>query len=109
MSGRRKKVFFDQTQNERGRLESTYSELGKLLRDNDFDVEAYTEFMILAKNLNGTDVMVFGCPNSSKVRPAEIDVLQKFVKNGGAPLVIRWRSWTYEQHVQDLSRFWDYF
>ncbi|MHA2353012.1 MAG: hypothetical protein ACXABX_07825, partial [Candidatus Thorarchaeota archaeon] len=60
MSGRRKKVFFDQTQNERGRLESTYSELGQLLRDNDFDVEAYTEFMILAKNLKGVEVMVFG-------------------------------------------------
>ena len=88
LSGRRKKVFFDQTQNERGRLESTYSELGQLLRDNDFDVEAYTEFMILAKNLKGTDVMVFGCPNSSKIRPAEIDVLQKFVKNGGGLMLL---------------------
>ena len=88
MSGRRKKVFFDQTQNERGRLESTYSELGQLLRNNDFDVEAYTEFMILAKNLKGAEVMVFGCPNSSKVRPAEIDVLQKFVKNGGGLMLL---------------------
>jgi len=88
LSGRRKKVFFDQTQNERGRLESTYSELGQLLRDNDFDVEAYTEFMILAKNLKGAEVMVFGCPNSSKVRPAEIDVLQKFVKNGGGLMLL---------------------
>lgn len=88
MSGRRKKVFFDQTQNERGRLESTYSELGQLLRDNDFDVEAYTEFMILAKNLKGAEVMVFGCPNSSKIRPAEIDVLQKFVTNGGGLMLL---------------------
>jgi len=88
LSGRRKKVFFDQTQNERGRLESTYSELGQLLRNNDFDVEAYTEFMILAKNLKGAEVMVFGCPNSSKVRPAEIDVLQKFVKNGGGLMLL---------------------
>jgi hypothetical protein len=88
LSGRRKKVFFDQTQNERGRLESTYSELGQLLRDNDFDVEAYTEFMILAKNLKGAEVMVFGCPNSSKIRPAEIDVLQKFVTNGGGLMLL---------------------
>ena len=88
MSGRRKKILFDQTQNERGRLESTYSDLGQLLRDIDFDVEAYTEFMILAKNLKDADVMVFGCPNSSKIRPAEIDVLQKYVKNGGGLMLL---------------------
>jgi prefoldin subunit 5 len=88
LSGRRKKILFDQTQNERGRLESTYSELGQMLRDNDFDVEAYTEFMILAKNLKNVDVLVFGCPNSSKVRPAEIDVLQKYVQEGGSLLLL---------------------
>lgn len=88
MSGRRKKILFDQTQNERGRLESTYSDLGQLLRDNDFDVEAYTEFMILAKHLKVADVMVFGCPNSSKIRPAEIEVLQKYVKNGGGLMLL---------------------
>jgi len=59
-----------------------------MLRDNDFDVEAYTEFMILAKSLKDVDVMVFGCPNSSKIRPAEIEVLQKYVKNGGGLLLL---------------------
>ena len=88
LSGRRKKILFDQTQNERGRLESTYSELGQMLRDNDFDVEPYTEFMILAKNLKDADVMIFGCPNSSKIRPAEIEVLQKFVKDGGGLMLL---------------------
>jgi prefoldin subunit 5 len=88
LSGRRPKIYFDQTQNERGRLDSTYSELGKLLRDSDFDVEPYTEFMILAKNLKDADVLVFGCPNSSKIRPPEIDVLLKFVKNGGGLILL---------------------
>lgn len=88
LSGRRKRILFDQTQNERGRLESTYSDLGQLLKDNDFDVEAYTEFMILAKNIKDASVMVFGCPNSSKIRPAEIDVLQKFVQDGGGLLLL---------------------
>ncbi|MHA2159945.1 MAG: hypothetical protein ACXABE_13675, partial [Candidatus Thorarchaeota archaeon] len=88
MSGRRKKILFDQTQNERGRLDSTYSDLGRLLKDNDFDVESYTEFMILAKHLKDASVMVFGCPNSSKIRPAEIDVLKKFVKNGGGLMLL---------------------
>ena len=88
LSGRRPKVYFDQTQNERGKLDSTYSELGQILRDNDFDVEPYTEFMLLAKNLGEADVLVFGCPNSSKVRPPEIDVLQKYVKNGGGLMLL---------------------
>ncbi len=39
--------------------------------------------MLLAKNLKDVDVLVFGCPNSSKIRPPEIDVLKKFVKKGG--------------------------
>jgi prefoldin subunit 5 len=82
------KIFFDQTQNERGRLDTTYSSLGKLLKDNDFDVEPYTEFMILAKHIKDAEVMVFGCPNSSKLRPAEIDVLTHYVKAGGGLLLL---------------------
>ncbi|NHJ13610.1 MAG: hypothetical protein EAX95_08025 [Candidatus Thorarchaeota archaeon] len=88
MSSRRKLVLFDQTQNERGRLDTTYSDLGKILRDNDFDVEPYTEFMLLAKNLENADVLVFGCPNSSKLRPAEIDVLKRFVQKGGGLMLL---------------------
>jgi len=88
VSGRRKKILFDQTQNERGRLDSTYSDLGQLLTDNDFDVEAYTEFIILAKNLKDAAVMVFGCPNSSKLRSAEITILKKYVMNGGGLILL---------------------
>lgn len=82
------KIYFDQTQNERGRLDSTYSELSQILIDNDFDVEPYTEFMILSKNLKDIDVLVFGCPNSSKIRPQEIEALKKFVSNGGGLLLL---------------------
>jgi uncharacterized coiled-coil protein SlyX len=81
-------ISFDQTQNERGKLESTYSELGKLLRDNDFDVEPYTEFMIQTKKLKDVNVLVFGCPNSSKIRPQEIDVLKKYVEGGGGLMLL---------------------
>ncbi|MBD3406787.1 MAG: hypothetical protein GF411_11790 [Candidatus Lokiarchaeota archaeon] len=88
MSGRRRLIYFDTTQNERGRLDTTYSELGTILRDNDFDVEPYTEFMILAKKIEEADVVVFGCPNSSKLRPAEIDALKKFVQNGGGLMLL---------------------
>ncbi|TXT57742.1 MAG: hypothetical protein BAJATHORv1_10446 [Candidatus Thorarchaeota archaeon] len=88
MSGRRRLIYFDTTQNERGRLDTTYSELGSFLRDHDFDVEPYTEFMILAKKIEEADVIVFGCPNSSKLRPAEIDVLKSFVQKGGGLMLL---------------------
>lgn len=44
--------------------------------------------MILGKNIKDAEVLVFGCPNSSKIRPAEIEVLQKFVKNGGGLMLL---------------------
>lgn len=44
--------------------------------------------MLLAKNLKDADVLVFGCPNSSKIRPPEIDVLKKYVKKGGGLLLL---------------------
>lgn len=44
--------------------------------------------MILAKNLKDTDVLVLACPNSSKIRPPEIDVLKKYVNNGGSLLLL---------------------
>ncbi|MGV9170498.1 MAG: DUF4350 domain-containing protein, partial [Promethearchaeia archaeon] len=66
----------------------TYSELGKLLRENGFDVQSYTEYMILPDEIEKADVMVFGCPNSSKLRKEEIDVLEKFVKNGNGLVLL---------------------
>jgi hypothetical protein len=77
------RVFFDQTQNERGRLDSTYSELAQILKENDIDAEAYSEYMILAKKIAECKVIVFGCPNSSKLRQPEIDALKRFVEKGG--------------------------
>ncbi len=88
MSDRRKQILFDQTQNERGRLDSTYSQLGQILKDNDFDAEPYTDFMILAKNLVNANVIVFACPNSSKLRPAEIDTIKHFVQEGGGLMLL---------------------
>ena len=44
--------------------------------------------MLLAKNLKNVDVLVFACPNSSKIRPAEIDVLKKYVSNGGGLMLL---------------------
>jgi len=88
VSARRKRIAFDQTQNERGRLDTTYSQLGQLLKDNDYDVEAYTEYMIMPKKLEGIDALVFACPNGSKLRSNEIDAIKKFVQDGGGLMLL---------------------
>jgi len=88
LSSRRKRIVFDQTQNERGRLETTYSQLGQLLTDHDFSVEPYTDYMIMTKGLEGVSVFVLACPNSSKLRPAEADALRKFVQDGGGLMLL---------------------
>ncbi|TFF83832.1 hypothetical protein EU524_01805 [Candidatus Thorarchaeota archaeon] len=85
---RRKRVFFDQTQNERGKIDSTYSELAQLLKDNDYDVESYTEFMILKNKIENANALVFGCPNSSKLRANEIGALKAYVENGGGLMLL---------------------
>ena len=79
----RKLILFDRTQNERGRTDSTYSDLARLLKDNGFEVDSYTEYMILPKKIASASVLVFGCPNSSKLKPPEIEILRKYVHEGG--------------------------
>ncbi|MCF2135965.1 MAG: hypothetical protein K9W43_01885 [Candidatus Thorarchaeota archaeon] len=88
MSGRTRRIFFDQTQNERGRLDSTYAQLADLLKENGFRPETYKEYMILPRKLKEADAIVFGCPNSSKLRPSEIDTIKKYVKNGGGLMLL---------------------
>lgn len=88
MSSITRRIFFDQTQNERGRLDSTYSKLAALLKENGFSPEVYKEYMILPKKLKEAAAIVFGCPNSSKLRPAEIESIKKFVKAGGGLMLL---------------------
>ncbi|MEM2143664.1 MAG: hypothetical protein QXS20_05325 [Candidatus Thorarchaeota archaeon] len=88
MPVRRKRILFDQTQNERGRLDSTYARLGQMLSDNDFDVETYTDFMIVSKNISEFDAIVFACPSGSRLRTAEIDAIKKFVADGGGLMLL---------------------
>ncbi len=88
MSGTTGRILFDVTQNERGRISTTYRALAKLLRDHGYIVEEYNEFLILPDKISKADVMVFACPNGSKLRTAEINTLRHFVEHGGNLLLL---------------------
>ncbi len=88
MSGTAGRILFDVTQNERGRISTTYKALAKLLRDHGYVVEEYNEFLILPDKISKADVIVFACPNGSKLRTAEINTLRHFVEHGGNLLLL---------------------
>jgi len=81
------KVFFDETQKERGKINTNYSILRDSLRNEGFQVEVYNDFPISEKSLK-CDIFVFACPDGSKLAKNEIDTLINFVERGGGLLVI---------------------
>lgn len=81
------KIFFDETQKERGKINTNYSILRDSLRSEGLEVEVYNDFPISEKSLK-CDVFVFACPDGSKLGKNEIDALSDFVEKGGGLLVI---------------------
>ncbi|NHJ47845.1 MAG: hypothetical protein FK733_08665 [Asgard group archaeon] len=81
------KIFFDETQKERGKINTNYSILRDSLRSEGFDVENYNDFPISEKALR-CDVLVFACPDGSKLAKNEIDAILNFLERGGGLLVI---------------------
>ncbi|HUT81797.1 MAG TPA: DUF4350 domain-containing protein [Candidatus Bathyarchaeia archaeon] len=81
------KIFFDETQKERGKINTNYSMLRDSLRSEGFEVELYNDFPISEKTLR-CNVFVFACPDGSKLGKTEIDALLGFLERGGSLLVI---------------------
>ncbi|NHK30163.1 MAG: hypothetical protein FK730_02340 [Asgard group archaeon] len=81
------KIFFDETQKERGKINTNYSILRDSLRNDGFEVESYNDYPITEKSLR-CDVFVFACPDGSKLAKNEIDALLNFIERGGGLLII---------------------
>jgi uncharacterized membrane protein len=81
------KIFFDETQKERGKINTNYSMLRDALRGEDFQVDVYNDFPISEKSLK-CDVLVFACPAGSKLAKNEIEAVVNYVERGGGLLVI---------------------
>ena len=81
------KIFFDETQKERGKINTNYSMLRDALRGEDFQVDIYNDFPLSEKSLK-SDVLVFACPDGSKLAKNEVGAIVNFVERGGGLLII---------------------
>ncbi len=81
-------IGFDQAHKERGKITSSLSKLAKLLNENGAKCENYAEFPITTENLIPYDIIVFACPDNSRLSRQEIVAIKKWVKKGGALLLL---------------------
>ena len=82
------KICFDTTQNERGKLEENYTTFKELVEKWGYSIESNLEFPITFTQLTHYDIVVFACPDRSKIREFEINEIIKYVKCGGAIIVM---------------------
>jgi len=82
------KIGFDITQKERGRVTSNYQGLKELFESENFVCEEFNEIPITLKLVEQYRIVIFACPDSSKLRPDEITTLLHYVKQGGALILL---------------------
>lgn len=81
-------VCFDTTQSERVRLEENYTKCKELIEKMGFSVVSNLEFPITFRQLSHFDIVFFACPDRSKIREFEIQEVLRYVKTGGAIVVM---------------------
>lgn len=78
------KILFDQTQKERGQIHDNFEKLASLLENEGHKVALMESYPIKHSVISNADVLVFLCPDSSKLYGHEIKALLRFVDEGGA-------------------------
>ncbi|GAB4325345.1 MAG: hypothetical protein Kow0069_31360 [Promethearchaeota archaeon] len=82
-------VAFDESHKPRGKITSNYRNLHRHLENTgQFQVFSLLEFPITRASLQSYDVLVFPCPDFSKLSPQEIAEVTKWVKEDGGGLLI---------------------
>ncbi|MFX1296391.1 MAG: hypothetical protein ACFFD2_16250 [Promethearchaeota archaeon] len=69
------KIGFDVTQKERGRIFSNYQGVRTILEREQFSYEEITEFPITLPLLQNYNIVVFACPDGSRLIQEEIAAL----------------------------------
>ncbi|MFX0068400.1 MAG: hypothetical protein ACFE7I_04935 [Candidatus Hodarchaeota archaeon] len=82
------RIAFDETHNEGGRLQTTYSKLKKILEKEGFNCFSIIEFPIVFQKLQEFSILVIAGPDLSKFRQTEIRDIIKYVDTGGGLLIM---------------------
>ena len=81
-------IAFDITHKPRGRIDENLNELRDMLNSNDFVCYNFLEAPITAESLMPYDILVFMCPDFSRISPNDITQIVKWVKNSGGGLLL---------------------
>ena len=82
------RIAFDETHNEGGRLQTTYSKLKENLEKEGFNCFSIIDFPIVLKKIQEFNILVIAGPDLSKFRQTEIRDIIKYVDTGGALLIM---------------------
>ncbi len=81
-------IAFDVAHKPRGRIDENITELRDHLNSNDFVCYNFLEVPITEESLMPYDILVFVCPDFSRISPNEITQIVKWVKNSGGGLLL---------------------
>ncbi len=81
-------IAFDIAHKPRGRLDENFTELKDFLNTNGFECYSFLEAPITQLSLNPYDVLVFVCPDFSKISPLEISEIINWVREDGGGLLL---------------------
>ncbi len=82
-------ILFDETQNERGKMNQNLKNFRDLLRKKGkYKVKSYDDFPITYEGIKDGKVIIFACPDGSKLKISEINELIKYVEEGGGILLL---------------------
>ncbi len=96
-------ICFDESHNEGGRINTTYTSLKELLEKNNFECIALTDFPLTYEKLKKYNVLVIAGPDMSKFRASEIDDILKYVYDGGS-LVLMSDAGGDSGHMTNLNK-----
>lgn len=81
-------IAFDESHQERGKLNTSLTQLYSILANNGYNCIRFAEFPITLENLEPYDIIVFACPDNSKFSREEISDIVKWVKRGRGLLML---------------------
>ncbi|MHA2038672.1 MAG: hypothetical protein ACW98X_19750 [Promethearchaeota archaeon] len=81
-------IAFDVAHKPRGRIDENLSQLRDQLNSNDFVCYNFLEVPITEESLMPYDILVFVCPDFSRITANEITQIVKWVKNSGGGLLL---------------------
>lgn len=79
----RGRIIFDETHNEGGKLNITYTTVNELLDKEQIECYSLSDFPITYDKIKKYDVLVIAGPDMSKFRPSEINEVINYVNDGG--------------------------